>query len=56
MKYGYFCQCGKFNLNRGTMTRKKYALMKQNHARTCSILAKELEASRAASTKGEMKK
>ena len=52
MKYGYRCSCGEFNLSRGSLTRKKYAEEKSAHAKECSLLAKELEVSKNASSKG----
>jgi|GEM_PF-2154300 hypothetical protein len=55
-KYGYRCSCGNFNLHRGDLTRKKYALEKQNHAATCPALAEELKKSREASLAGAKKK
>ena len=46
-KFGYRCQCG-WTLRRGDLTRKAYALVKQDHAlginqpKPCKFLAREL--------------
>ena len=44
MKYGYTCKCG-WHLSR-TGTRRGYAYDKEQHAKTCAHLRKELEESR----------
>lgn len=62
MKFGYHCQCG-WRLNRGKLTRKMYALQKQNHAlgrgdsggKPCKFLAAELASTQKdAFMKGEL--
>jgi hypothetical protein len=44
MKHGYRCECG-WNLSRSKLTRPQYAAAKEQHAKSCELLKKELERS-----------